>query len=302
MKARIFMLALAAAVLSLVSMAAAETALQYRYKDVNAPGAVETDTYAINNSNVIAGDYVDANFQQHAMLLKGTNLTSVDKSDCDPTPGTTGIQFFGINTAGDAVGWCTNTNGVVIAFKYHAGTGNVTNIKITGAQYVAAYGINDNGAIVGSYIDANGVQHGFFKKGTNFKTLDPPGVVGGAVAFGINNNNAITAYGFNSNGTYVSFITKDKGQTYKEFHAPDEGSIGTAIHHINNNYDVTATYFDVNNNRHGLVRHNGKYFVLDDPNDVNISTRGVGINDNLLVVGRYLRADGVEQGYKAIPK
>jgi hypothetical protein len=290
------------AVLCLGTAAAAPT-VKFKYKDVMAPDSIETDAYAVNNDGVVAGDYVDATFVQHAMLLKGTNLTTVDKANCSPAPGTTGIQFFGINGAGDAVGWCTNTNGVEIAFKYSNSSGKLTSIKIKGALLVNANGINDAGNIVGTYVDAGGLQHGFLLIGNKLKNLDPPGVVALATGFGINNKGVVTAYGQDANGAYVSFTTKDKGKTYKPFHAPDEGPVGTAIHHINNNGDITATYFDADNNRHGVLLHNGKYSVLDDPNGVG-STRGNGINDKMWIVGRYSPADGdpPEQGYIAKPK
>lgn len=291
------------ALLCLGTAAAAPT-VKFKYKDVMAPDSIETDAYAVNNDGVVAGDYVDANLEQHAMLLKGQQLTSVDKNNCPKTPGTTGIQFFGVNGAGDAVGWCTNTAGVQIAFKYTKSTGTLTNIKINGAQLVNANGINDAGNIVGTYVDSGGLQHGFLKiPGKKLKKLDPPGVVSLATGFGINNNGVVTVYGIDANGTYVSFTTADKGKTYTPFHAPDEGSIGTAIHHINNNGDIVATYFDASSNRHGVLLHNGKYSVIDDPNGVG-STRGNGINDSMWVVGRYSPADGdpPEQGYLAKPK
>lgn len=285
-----------------ISTAAAAPALQLKFKDINVAGATETDTYEINNKNVIAGDYVDASNVQHAMLLKGTNLTTADRSDCLPDPGGAGIQFFGVNNLRVAVGWCTNTSGVQIGFRY--GNGTFRDIKIAGALLVNANGINDAGAIVGSYIDANGVQHGFLKVGKTLTKLDPPGVVSTATAFGINNNGVVTVYGIDVNGTYVSFTTADKGKTYTPFHAPNEGSIGTAIHHININGDIIATVFDPNSNRHAVLFFNGsKYKTFDDPNGAN-TTRGVGINDTRRIVGRYSPASGTppSQGFLAVPQ
>lgn len=298
MKARIFMLALAVAVFTWVSMATAETALKFNFRDVMAPGSIETDAYDVGNGNVVAGDYVDANNVQHAMLLKVKTgkVTTVDKASCLPDPGTTGIQFFGVNGNGDAVGWCTDTTGTQVAFKYIAGV--LKNIKITGAQLVNANGINNHNNIVGTYVDASGLQHGFLLVGKKLTNLDPPGVVALATAFGINDNGVVTIYGQDANGTYVSFTTKDKGKTYKPFHAPGEGSVGTAIHHININGDIVGTYFDADSNRHGVLKHLKKFFSFDDPSGVN-STRGNGINDTLGISGRYSPSSGnpPEQGY-----
>ena len=268
-----------------VGIAAAPT-LTFTFRDVIATTtAQETDTYGINNTNAIAGDYVDNAGVQHGMILGGTNaFTPADRADCSGAPGATGIAFYGINSAGVAAGWCTNTSGVEIGFTY--AKGKFTDIKITGATLTNANGINDAGAVVGTYVDSSGIQHGFLLVGGTLTTLDPPGVTSLATAWGINNAGVVTVFGVNSSGTYLSFTTADKGITYTPFHAPGEGSIGTAIHEINNNGDIIATYFDSSGNRHGVLYHASTYYSFDDPNGVG-STRADGLNDNLVMVGRY---------------
>jgi len=261
-------------------------ALSFLFRDVQATTtAQETDTYGINNSRAIAGDYVDGNGIQHAMILGGTTaIRSVDRADCVNAPSSTSIAFYGINSTGVAAGWCTSTRGPEIGFTYAKGT--FTDINITGATLVNAIGINDAGSVVGTYVDSNGVQHGFLLEGGTLTKLDPPGTVSLNTAWGINNSDAITVYGSDANGKYLSFITTDKGKTFTPYHAPEEGSIGTAIHEINNNGDFVATYFDSSSNRHGVLYHAGTYYSFDDPNGVG-STRGVGLNDLLIMVGRY---------------
>ncbi len=149
-----------------------------------------------------------------------------------------------------------------------------------------ANGINDSGAVVGSYVDSNGAQHGFLLVGSTLTTLNPPGTDSLGTAWGINNAGVITVYGANSSRTYLSFTTADKGTTYTPFHAPGEGSTGTAIHGINNNGDIIATVFDTSGNRHGVLYKGGNYYTFDDPNGVG-STRADGLNDMDVMVGRY---------------
>jgi len=265
---------------------AVEPTLTFLFKDVQATTtAQETDTYGINNARAIAGDYVDSAGVQHAMILGGTNaFIQADRADCSGSPGATGIAFYGINSAGVAAGWCTNTSGVEIGFTYNKG--KFTDINIPGAILTNAIGINDAGAVVGTYVDSNGTQHGFLLVGSTLTTLDPPGTTGLATAWSINNAGVITVYGTNSSGDYLSFTTPDQGTTYTPFHTPGEGAIGTAIHEINNNGDIVATYFDSSSNRHGVLYHAGTYYSFDDPSGVG-STRGVGLNDMLVMVGRY---------------
>ena len=47
-----------------------------------------------------------------------------------------------------------------------------TTIKIKGAQSTAIYGINNAGAMVGSYVDSGGVRHGFKMVNGKVKNID----------------------------------------------------------------------------------------------------------------------------------
>jgi hypothetical protein len=259
------------------------------FTDINAtPTAQETDTYGLNNGAVIAGDYVDSSSVQHGMLLTSLatlvpKLTSVDRADCVTTPGSTSIAFYSVNSSGVAAGWCTNKTTTQIGFTYSQG--KFTDISIPEATLVNAIGINDAGDVVGTYV-VGGVQHGYLLHGSTLTTLDPPGVTSLATCWGINNAGVITCYGINANGGYSSFITADQGKTYTPFHDPNEGTLGTAIHQINNNGDIVGTYFDASNAAHGVLYHAGTYNSFDDPNGIG-ATRGDGLNDTLVVVGRY---------------
>jgi len=278
-------------VLSLFLFVAAGAALTFVFfTDINATQtAQETDTYGMNQAGVIAGDYVDGNGVQHGMLLTSLatlvpKLTTIDRADCVTSPSSTTIAFYAVNTSGVAAGWCTKADSTVIGFTW--AKGQFTDVTIPGSTFVEAIGINDAGAVVGTYKDANAAQHGFLLVGSTVTTLDPPGTVSTDTAWGINNAGVITIYGIDANGAYVSFTTADQGKTYTPFHDPNEGTLGTAIHQINNHGDIIATVFDASNNRHAVLYHAGQYNDFDDPNGVG-TTRGVGLNDNLVLVGRY---------------
>src|SRR3984885_1285656 len=66
-------------------------------------------------------------------------------------------------------------------------------IKIPGAQSTAIYGINNPGAMVGSYVDSAGVRHGFtLVKGKVAQIDDPKGT--DTYCFAINTPGAIVGY------------------------------------------------------------------------------------------------------------
>lgn len=296
MKARITILAMAALLLVVLSITATAQDIAFNYKDVNAPGATQTDSYAINNGNKITGDYIDSSGGLHGMILKGTNLKTIDDSKGNTTQG------FGINTGGVVVGWyISNTTGLPVGFKY--ANGKFSDIVVPNSIETEATGINDNGVIVGLYLDANSVQHGFKKKGTTYTTIDLNNMTATA-AWGINNNNTITAYGNDAAGNFHSFALHYNGKSKVKILDPNTGSLGTVVHTPNNNGDIVMTYFDASNFAHGSLLKGGKYTTLDDPNADGSAggTRGDGLNDSDVSVGRYSAADGSTHGFKATPQ
>ena len=253
------------------------------FKNVNAPGAVQTDPYAINKAGDIAGDYVDSSGVQHGMVLKGKTLTTIDRSGCVTTPGPDGIAFYGINTAGTLVGWCQDIKtGFDDAFSY--AKGKFVTISFPKSMGTQAHGINDKGQIVGTYFDSADAQHGFLLSAGKYTSLDAPGETG-TDAWGINNKGLITLFALNSGGTYDSFLFSSK--KYIMINVPGETSSFVAA--IDTSGDRIYTVLDPSNNSHGaffLNASGGMYFVFDDPSGVG-TTEAFGLNDNLKMVGRY---------------
>ena len=82
----------------------------------------------------------------------------------------------------------------------------------SGTYGAEAFGINDAGQIVGAYVDANHLMHGYIYSNGTYTILDDPsagtngpypqsgGSTGGTQAFGINNSGQIVGEYFDSNG------------------------------------------------------------------------------------------------------
>jgi probable HAF family extracellular repeat protein len=252
-----------------------------KFRDVKAPGATETDTYAVNNFGVIAGDYVDGNNIQHGMILNGKQLTTVNRRGCLTTPGPGAIALFGLTSKQVAVGWCFDTiQQTNVAFEYNHG--RITTIALSGAVSTQAQGINDLGRIVGAYLDSAGQQHGFLLSGAKLTTLDVPNHTF-ASAYAINNQGLITIYAANSSGSYDSFITLN-GRSYKLVNVPNAAQ--SIVHGINRFGDRVYTYVDSAGAEHGSFFIKGKYYSFDDPKGRG-TTRADGLNDKLEIVGRY---------------
>jgi hypothetical protein len=269
-----------------------------KFKDVNAPRAMETDTYAVNNFGVIAGDYVDSNRVQHGMILNGKSLTTVDRAGCLSTPGPGAIALFGLTSKDVAVGWCFDTNQQTdVAFEFNHG--RITTISISGAVSVQAQGINDAGQVVGDYLDETGLQHGFLLTGAKLTRLDVAGHQT-PVAWSINNAGLISIYAVNANQFVDSFITN--GKRYQKVNVP--GAAQSMVHGIDRFGDRVYTFLDSAGNEHGAFFLNGIYYKFNDPNDKKKNTtQGYGLNDKLEIIGDYLPGAshgptaGVNQGF-----
>src|ERR1700680_4029185 len=78
-------------------------------------------------------------------------------------------------------------------------------IKVAGAQSTAIYGINNMGAMVGSYVDSGGVRHGFtLANGKVVKIDDPNGT--DTYCFATNRAGAIVGYYATSNHNAQGFL------------------------------------------------------------------------------------------------
>jgi hypothetical protein len=275
---------------------AAAPPLTFKFTDVHAnKTALETDTYGVNNAGVIVGDYVDSKSVQHGMILAGSKLTTVDNKACEAISGLGGISFYGVNSAGAAAGWCTNTKtGLDQGFVYAKGKFTAVNFpKSDGTQ---ATGINDKGEVVGLYLDTAGLTHGFSKIGTKYKSINVKGGTN-TVAWGVNNAGQITVYTTNSAGAFDSYLLT--GTKFKKINNPGAGTTGTVVHTPSNVGDIDGTYYDTAGTEKGWVLHAGKYYDVVDPGGV---TRADGLNDKHELVGRYGTGSFGGTGFKATYK
>ena len=97
-----------------------------------------------------------------AFYLPGTDAATANLIDI---PGATGSAGNGINDAADPgcikhVGTYWTAEGKAHGF-VHLQAGQVASFDVPDAVQTQAYGVNDNGDIVGSFQDRTGMTHGF---------------------------------------------------------------------------------------------------------------------------------------------
>jgi hypothetical protein len=162
--------------------------------------------------------------------------------------------------------------------------------------------INPAGVIVGYYIDAGGIPHGFLRaRDGTFPSFDPlaPGLgslaalgaPGGSKAFGINPALAITGYYYDANGTAHCFLRAPNG---KFTNVDPPGSLGSTDSYpivINPAREITGNYFDGTTfSTRSFVRAPGGNFTLFDAPPGSQGSNGIvpqAINPAGAITGWY---------------
>jgi hypothetical protein len=264
----------------------------FKFSNVKAKGASETDTYAVNNAGEIAGDYVDSAGTQHGMILNGSKLTTIDGPSGSTVP-----ALYGLNNSETGVGWYLDSSAVPTGFMYSNGV--MTTVAYPGATATEPNGINDNGWIVGSYFDKNNDEYGFYWDTKKYHQIKVKGAYA-TIAWAINNSNTITVYTLDSSSTAGDgYLWINKKLTLADV----PGATYSVLHGIDTAGDLNYTIYDSSNNRHGVLYQasTGTYTQFDDPSGVG-STRADGINDSLEMVGRYTNSKSANVGFKVTTK
>src|SRR5262249_13177130 len=144
-------------------------------------------------------------------------------------------------------------------------------------------GINSAGEISGTYVDANGMTHGFVYSANVYATIDDPAASSfGTIVRGINDNGDIIAYDI----TNISIIDGHSfgyiGGAYAPVNYPNaRDGDATFAFGINNAGDVVGYYVNSQSDSYGFLYSNGAYTTLADPSAYagGISTFALDINN-----------------------
>jgi probable HAF family extracellular repeat protein len=192
-----------------------------------------------------------------------------------------------INTAGTIlVGYdCKNdlcdAPHVGIAQAWVMINGTVKMLKPPGSTQARAYGVNDHNQVVGWYIDASSVTHGFMFSGGTYTTIDPPGATL-TNAWSINNAGEIVGAYTDSSGVFHGFI--DNAGTFTTFNAPN-GAILTELTGINTTNQMVGIYDDSASTEHGFTLVGTHFTDVTFPGTGIAVTATDRINDSGEIVG-----------------
>lgn len=174
-----------------------------------------------------------------------------------------------------------------------------TSFDVPGALHTFGFGGNNGGQIVGTYIDADGIAHGFLFSHGQFTTIDPPGSVKTEVV-GINNAGEVV-------GDYTEVVVDTTGTTHEVEHGflwshgqfttiDPPGAEATEAIGINEAGDVVGfSIARADGREHGFLWSQGRFTGVDVPGAT--LTDAFSINNRGDIVGVYADADGREHGF-----
>ena len=124
------------------------------------PGATSTFLGAINNNGDLVGQFQDSQFNVHGFLFSGGQFTVLDLVPLNPLVGSNVTIPTAINDTGVIAG----TVFVPDTFRGFTLKNDLFRpFDVPDQGQTTAIGFNDGGDIVGSYVDAKRVQHGFLR-------------------------------------------------------------------------------------------------------------------------------------------
>ena len=206
------------------------------------PGSQNTYFYALDNTGKAAGHYKDSNNLYHGVIMEDGKLTQYD------FPGAAETHIYGLSDETGAL----SGNIVDAAGVTHAFSGELT-ITFPGA--VNTYGdfVNAAGAVVGSYVDTDGIPHGFIRNPDgSFTTIDLPKMPNLQFLF-VNTITDVGVIGFRAKAVddiLRSYLLLPDGTLY-EVRIP--GSVSTVVRNVNQDRSIIGYYDSTDGRRLGFV-------------------------------------------------
>ncbi len=228
------------------------------------PNAENTYFYALGNDGRAAGHYQDSEGLYHGVILEKGVLTQYD------FPGAVETEIYGISDeTGVLTGNFTDAQGVRRGF-----TGD-TIVEVPGASetfadFVAA------GRLVGSYVDAEGLYHGYIQSQDQFTSIDLEDAENLEYYFfhGINTAGIFVARSKRIGDVPRTYIGSARGRS--ELQVP--GSTSTEGWNINQDGSVVGTYVSPDGRRHGFIARPATQAVSDHYGNVFNVTLTKGLN------------------------
>jgi probable HAF family extracellular repeat protein len=249
---------------------------KYRPLD-GVPGAPLTAHVGLNNRGQVVGAHpVDESTLSRGFVRnRWGDYEGFDAAPGAPDRVTTpfDISDRGAIAGAYAVGSAAAPESVVFHGFLRKPSGAVITVDVPGASATGAFGINNRGAVVGTYEDSRGKGHGFLLRRGMVTPIDPPdanqdAIFGNIAASDINDQGEIVGFYPDARGTFHGFLYH-KGQ-FTELDPPQaagnrNGFGASAPFGINNRGQVVGQYVDADGVLHGYLWERKRGFETIDP-------------------------------------
>lgn len=206
------------------------------------PDSLNTFFYAFDNAGKAAGHYKGPDELYHGVIMENGELTQYD------FPGAAQTFIYGLSDETGALsGNIVDETGVTRGF-----SGDLA-ITVPGAVKTYADFVNAAGVIVGSYIDADDMVHGFMRHPDgSFTTIDVPALPNLDFLFvnAINDLGVVVFRAKAVNDIPRSYLLLPDG-TLQELRFP--GSVSTVVRNINQDGSIIGYYDLPDKRRYGFV-------------------------------------------------
>ena len=181
-------------------------------------------------------------------------------------PGATGTLPFGINDRGEIVGTYDDAEGRSHGFVWERGrhrtidAPGATGSTPEGFSGTGAFGINDRGQIVGTYVGGDGHLRGYLWERGRFRPIDAPGATD-TTGFDINDRGQITIQAGSAEDPFLNFLWEDGDFTPIRF----PGAVATVVHKIDDRGRVVGVYGQGASDQFGFTLERGRYRSIEFP-------------------------------------
>jgi hypothetical protein len=296
----------------------------YYYTPIDPPGSISTQAQGLNDNGVVVGSYSDSGGTSYGFVDNSgayTQLAPTPASGCGAFAGDCNVAW-GVNNSGAVVGSFYTTTGPTIndgaehGFLYTNGNySTFTQLDVPGAESTAAYGISNDGIVVGQAIESSGDLGFTYDISTQqYATFTLRGLPTGAsfIPFGINDAGEVVGTYSNPGDEFSVFLYTLGASSFTILPenpaaavGPFEGTFGTGINDLG---DLAGTYTVDGSLGFGALPFAyllGQYvnFSVGLPSDPFVDNSGAdGINNLGDIVGVYSSApDGEFGGFLATP-
>jgi len=279
------------------SVARAAPPPDYVFTTVDVAGAQVTVVEGINDrGHVVGTSRIDIfDLESSGFLLADGVFSPIS------VPGARSTTPQGINKDGSIVGSVSSAGGQK-GFLFEDGAFTVFDVPLsTGVCLTSAYTINNNGQIVGEYLDHCDVgnrQHGFLNDDGKFTSIDFPGAHG-TVANGINDRGHIVGFFYGDTPETAEprgFVKK--GRSFKAVDASFVGTYNTVVNGINNDGNMVGIFSSTVLGFGSFVYVDGQFIELEVPSA--FITLALAINKRGQIAGFYSDSKGTH-GFIATP-